>query len=140
MHTVMRNNGYNDRIVRRKLYINKINRKRRLTYSKDFVQKSQNWWKVLFLLMKINIVCLVQKRYSMAKSKWKFLNFRLNLKSTNLKSTFKYGDGVNVWRYISSAGVVELMNYIWIFLKKIYRRVQLRRVYKILPNFTITTI
>lgn len=34
---VMKNNGYNGWIVRRKTYINEINRKWRLAYSKKFV-------------------------------------------------------------------------------------------------------
>ncbi|XP_078038058.1 uncharacterized protein LOC144470594 [Augochlora pura] len=36
--------GFNGRVARKKPYINEINRKRRLTFAKEFVSKTQSWW------------------------------------------------------------------------------------------------
>ncbi|CAK9833797.1 Protein GVQW3 [Anthophora retusa] len=76
----LKESGYNGRIARRKPYVNKINRRKRLNFAKEYLSKEEEW--------RIN-------------EEWK---------PKNLRPTVKHGAGsVIVWGCISSVGVGELV-------------------------------
>lgn len=39
----LKESGYNGRIVRRKPYVNKINRRKRLNFAKEYLSKEREW-------------------------------------------------------------------------------------------------
>jgi len=44
VHRALKESGYNGKVTRKKPFINKANRKKRLIFAKEFISKEQIWW------------------------------------------------------------------------------------------------
>lgn len=104
VRNVLRTAGYHGRIARRKPYISKINRKKRIEFAKSHLNKSPEFWNKIiwsdeskFTIFKLNGRCIV----------WRKPNTEFDVK--NLRPTVKHGGGgVMVWGCMSSNGVGNL--------------------------------
>lgn len=102
---VLKSAGYNARVARKKPFISKINKKKRIEFANEFVHKKLDFWdKVLFSdESKFNIF-----RSDGRVLVWRKPNTEFEVK--NLQSTVKHGGGgVMVWGCMSSSGVGNLV-------------------------------
>ena len=101
---VLRNNGCNGRVARKKPYINSVNKNKRINFAKKYKSTDISFWKkVLFTdESKFNIFRSDEHSYVCRKP-------NEELKEKNLKTTVKHGAGsVLVWGCMSASGVGEL--------------------------------
>lgn len=101
---VIRRSGYNGRIARKKPYISEVNRKKRLQFAKEHVDKDESWWEDVIFAdeTKINLFGSDGR-----VSVWRKPNEEL--KPSNLQPTVKHGGGsIMIWGCISAAGVGEM--------------------------------
>lgn len=101
---VLRKNGYNGRVARRKPYVSEINRKKRVEFAKKYITKPPEFWN--------NVIFCDESKFNIWGSDghqkvWRKSNAEMDLK--NLCSTVKHGGGhVMVWGCISYHGVGKL--------------------------------
>lgn len=113
---VLRDNGYHNRIARRKPYINERNRKRRLQFAKEYIEKPVSWWQ--------DVIFCDESKFKIFGSDgkervWRKPNTELEVK--NLKATVKHGGGnIMVWGCMGAAGVGELVEIETTMDKKLY--------------------
>lgn len=100
VRNVLRKHNYNGRVARRKPFINKVNKLKRVRFAKDHRNKDLSFWnKVIFT---------DESKYNIFRSDgrsfvWRRPNEELSEK--NLRPTVKHGLGsVMVWGAISAAG------------------------------------
>lgn len=102
---VLRKQGYNGRVARKKPFINDRNRKRRLKFALEYRLKDESWWN--------DVIFCDESKFNIFGSDGRQMIWRKKneeLKSYNLLPTVKHGGGsVMVWGCISTAGVGELV-------------------------------
>ena len=108
--------GYNARTARKKPFVNKINRKKRIDFANEYKNKTNEFWdKVIFS---------DESKYNIFGSDGRHLVWRKNLEELNPKNTRKTvkhgGGGVMVWGCMSAAGVGNLMIIDEIMNKTVY--------------------
>ena len=135
---------YRGRVPRKKPYISKINRTKRLQFAKEYVEKDNEFWeKVLFTdESKFNIF-----RHDGRILVWRKPNTAYNEK--NLITTVKHGGGgVMVWGCMAASGIGELVfiegnmdkfQYLNI-LKENLKKVPTNWVFQMISTFNKTTI
>lgn len=102
---VLRNNGYNGRVARKKPLISEINRQKRLQFVKDYENKDEEFWK--------NVIFSDESKFNLFGSDgrqmvWRKPNTALN--KANLCPTIKHGGGsLMVWGCYSYHGVGNLV-------------------------------
>jgi len=104
VRNVCHKNGYHGRVVRKKFWINETNRKKRLEFAKQHLNKSQEYWNTVLFSdeSKFNIFNSDGRR-----TVWRKKNTELDPK--NLIPTVKHGGGsVLVWGCMSATGVGKL--------------------------------
>lgn len=102
---VLRSNDYHGRIPRKKPYISKINKKKRLTFAKMYIDKDISFWnKVIFSdESKFNIFGSDGQHYV-----WRKCNTALQIQ--NMIATVKHGGGsVMVWGCMAANGTGNLV-------------------------------
>ena len=102
---MLKKEGFNGRVSRKKPYINEINRRRRLQFAREHVDKEKSWWdNVIFAdESKFNVFGSDGQQYV-----WRKKNEELAKK--NLLPTVKHGGGnVMVWGCMAAGGVGELV-------------------------------
>lgn len=105
IRNVLRESKYNGRVARKKPFISKVNRKKRLLFSKEHQNKGIDYWnKVIFTdESKFNIFGSDGRRLV-----WRKPNEELNMK--NVVSTVKHSGGnVLVWGCMAASGVGNLV-------------------------------
>lgn len=104
VRNVLRENNYHGRTDRRKPFISKVNRKKRLLFAKMYKNKDANFWK--------RVVFTDESKYNIFGSDgrgkvWRRPNELLRMK--NIVSTVKHGGGnVMVWGCMAASGVGKL--------------------------------
>lgn len=104
IRNVLHEAGLNGRTARRKPYISKVNRRKRLAYAKEHVNDGHDFWK--------KVVFTDESKFNLFKSDgrvtvWRKRNCELDEK--NITPTVKHGGGsVLVWGCMSANGVGEL--------------------------------
>lgn len=104
LRNILRKNGYHGRVIRKKFFVNKTNREKRLQFAKKYINKDNDFWnKVIFSdESKFNIFGSDGRR-----TVWRKKNCELN--PNNLIPTVKHGGGsVMVWGCMSAGGVGKL--------------------------------
>ena len=113
---VLRAEGYNGRIARKKPYINAINRKKRLEFAKAYRSEEDEWWS--------NVIFADEGKFDVYGSDervrvWRKCKEKLNPK--HLQPTVKHGgSSVMVSGCISSHGMGELVFIDYILDKNKY--------------------
>lgn len=101
---ILRDSNFHGRTARNKPFINKKNKKARLQFAKDHLNKDNAFWNTVIFAdeSKFNLFASDGKAYV-----WRKPNTELQTK--NLRATVKHGGGhVMVWGCMSSAGVGRL--------------------------------
>lgn len=104
IRNVLKKNGLNGRVARKKPFVSKINRKKRLDYVKTHLNKNFDFWK--------QVLFTDESKYNIFGSDgrvnvWRKANQELAPK--NLRPTVKHGGGsVLVWGCMSASGVGNL--------------------------------
>lgn len=104
VRNVLRKHNFHGRIARKKPFINKTNRLRRLNFAKDHKNKDFDFWKT--------VIFADESKFNLFSSDgkvcvWRRPNEELKLK--NLKPTVKHGGGsVLVWGCMAASGVGQL--------------------------------
>lgn len=97
----LQNNGFNRRVARKKPFISEVNRKKRLKFTKKYVNECPEFWN--------NVLFSDEGKYNIFESDRKQMVWRkvnTQPKKENLCATIKYGGGnVMVWRCMASGGV-----------------------------------
>ena len=102
---VLRNENFNGRIARKKPYISKINRLKRLAFAKEYATKDISFWRTVLFSdeSKFNIFGNDGKQIV-----WRKPNTALN--KENLTPTVKHGGGnVMIWGCMAASGVGNLV-------------------------------
>lgn len=108
--------GYNSRVARRKPLISATNRKKRMSYAKQFGNEPCSFWDQVLFSDESKFNIFQSDGHSRV---WRKPNTAYNEK--NLKPTVKYGGGgVMVWGCMSAAGVGELVFIEGIMDKTVY--------------------
>jgi len=97
----LKNSDYHGQISRRKYFVNKKNRPKRLAFARDNLHRSINFWNTVIFTdeSKFNIFGSNGRRFV-----WRKANAEMVLK--NLQPTVKYGGGsVMVWCCMSAQDV-----------------------------------
>ncbi|CAK9796254.1 Transposable element Tc1 transposase [Anthophora quadrimaculata] len=96
--------GYLSRTARKKPYITKVNRQRRLEFAKKYINKPLEFWKT--------VIFSDESKFNLWGSDGKRLVWRENgkaLNPKNIKTTVKHGGGsVMVWGCMSACGLGNL--------------------------------
>lgn len=104
IRNILRKNNFHGRVPRKKPYISKQNRQKRLRFAIAHINRSYDFWKT--------VIFADESKYNIFGSDgsnfvWRQPNTELNLK--NLKCTVKHGGGSQlVWGCMSAAGVGNL--------------------------------
>ncbi|CAK9813888.1 Transposable element Tc1 transposase [Anthophora plagiata] len=102
---VLRSEGYNGRIARKKPYINAANRTKRLKFAKEYIAKDGEWWE--------DVIFADESKYNIYGNDGRIRVWRKSKEELNprhLQPTVKHGGGsVMVWACISAHGVGELV-------------------------------
>lgn len=101
---VLRKEGYNGRIARKKPFVSKVNRMKRLEFAKKYINESVEFWKTVIFSdeSKFNLFGSDGKQVV-----WRKPNTQLN--KENLCPTVKHGGGnVMVWGCMAANGVGKL--------------------------------
>lgn len=97
--------GYKGRVVRKKPFINEKNRKKRLQFARDHVNKPLSFWK--------NVLFSDESKFNIFGSDGRKFVWRQKSRAfepKNLQPTVKHGGGnVMVWGSMSASGVGELV-------------------------------
>lgn len=96
--------GYNGRVARKKFWVNKINRQKRLEFAKEYRNKNEDFWNDVIFSdeSKFNIFGSDGRRMV-----WRKKNTEMN--PNNLIPTVKHGGGsVMVWGCMNAKGVGKL--------------------------------
>lgn len=100
----LKKGGYNGRVARRKYFVSKVNKIKRLEFAKQYEHHDMNYWK--------KVIFTDESKYNIFGSDgrcrvWRKKN--TELKKENLKGTVKHGGGsVMVWGCMSASGVGKL--------------------------------
>lgn len=100
VRNVLRKYGFNGRVARRKPYISKINKAKRLQFAKNHINKDISFWNDVIFTdeSKFNLYCSDGRTYV-----WRKVNTELEEK--NIKATVKHGiKSVMVWGCMGYAG------------------------------------
>ena len=101
---VIRKEGFNGRVARKKPFINETNRKRRLDFARQYVSKDEHFWS--------NVIFCDESKFNLFGSDGKVMVWRKpndELKHGCVKTTVKHGGGnVMVWGCVSAHGTGEL--------------------------------
>lgn len=104
VQNVLTRAGYRGCVARKKPFISKVNRQKRLAFAKEYLSKSQEFWnKVIFT---------DESKYNVwgadgRKRVWRKKN--TELETRNLRATVKHGGGsVMVWGAMAASGAGEL--------------------------------
>lgn len=105
IRNIIKTAGYNGRVSRKKPYVSKVNRQKRLAFAKEHVNKPQSFWdSVIFSDESIFRIFGSGGRVMV----WRRPNQQLQ--SQNLTPTVKHGGGgVCVWGCMSATGVGNLV-------------------------------
>lgn len=96
--------GYHGRVARKKFFVSETNRKKRLTFAKQYVDKGPEFWKKVIFSDESKFNVFGSDGRQMV---WRKKNTQLHPKS--LLPTVKHGGGsVLVWGCMSAAGVGKL--------------------------------
>lgn len=101
---ILRRDGFNGRIARKKPLINERTRKSRLEYAREYYQKEESWWPdVLFSdESKFNVFgCDGSIRVWRQRDE--------EMKRCNLRPTVKHSGSVMVWGCMAASGVEQLV-------------------------------
>ncbi|CAK9820145.1 Transposable element Tc1 transposase [Anthophora quadrimaculata] len=102
---ILRSENFHGRAARKKPFINKINRAKRLAFAKEYVNKSNSFWQ--------KVIFSDESRFNIfgcdgTGKVWRKPNKELELK--NLRPTVKHGGGsVMVWGCMAASGVGNLV-------------------------------
>lgn len=97
--------GFNGRIARKKPFISKVNKKRRMDFAKTYRNYDATWWN--------NVIFADESKFNVFKCDgrrervWRKPNEQLRL--INCQATVKHSPSVMVWGCVSSAGVGDLV-------------------------------
>lgn len=101
----LKSDDFNGRVARRKPNVSEVNRKRRLNFAKEYIQKVKSWWN--------DVIFDDESLYKVFGSNGRKMVWRRpnqELQKINLQPTGKYGGaGVMVWGCVSASGVGELV-------------------------------
>jgi hypothetical protein len=112
----IKGDGFNGRIARKKPYISKVNRGKRLIFANQYILRDQRFWN--------NVLFTDESKFNLFGSDgrvkvWRKPNTELDIKNTT--STVKHGGGsVMVWGCFSAAGVGNLVFIDGIMDHKVY--------------------
>lgn len=102
---IIKREGYNGRVARKKPFMNLTNRKRRLNFAKEHITKDVKWWD--------DVIFLDESKFNIFGSDGKTMVWRKpneELKGKNIMPTVKHGGGsVMVWGCISAKGIGNLV-------------------------------
>lgn len=102
---IIKKYGYNGRAARKKPFINLRNRKVRLNFAMEHINKDPSWWN--------DVIFLDESKFNLFGSDGRTMVWRkpnTEFKRQNLQPTVKHGGGhVMVWGCISSKGVGNLV-------------------------------
>lgn len=102
---IIKREGYNGRVARKKPFVNLVNRRNRLNFAKEHIQKDVSWWD--------DVIFLDESKFNIFGSDGKTMVWRKpneELKGKNITPTVKHGGGsVMVWGCISAKGVGNLV-------------------------------
>ena len=102
---IIKRQGYNGRVARKKPFVNLVNRRNRLNFAKEHIQKDVSWWD--------DVIFLDESKFNIFGSDGKTMVWRKpneELKGKYITPTVKYGGGsVMVWGCISAKGVGNLV-------------------------------
>lgn len=105
VRNVLRTAGFRGRTARRKPFISKVNKKKRLLFAKEFVNKPESFWK--------NVIFSDESKFNLFGADGRSKVWRKPkeaFKTKNLLPTVKHGGGsVMVWGCLSSSGVGNLV-------------------------------
>lgn len=105
VRNILHKKGLRSRVSRRKFYVSKVNKTKRMKFAVGHADKPQTYWN--------KIIWSDESKFELFKSKGKVLVWRENgtaLKPKNLTPTVKYGGGsVMVWGCMSASGVGKLV-------------------------------
>lgn len=105
IRNVLKSEGYNGRVARRKPFVNKINRKKRIYWAREYVSKPTEYWD--------DVIFADESKFNVSTSDgrqmvWRKPNEELNPR--NLHGTVKHGGGsVMTWGCMSTRGVGSLV-------------------------------
>lgn len=113
---VIRKNGLNGRIARKKPFISEVNKKKRIEFAKKYKKEDQTFWN--------NVLFTDESKFNLFGSDGRVNVWRRpneELKQKNLRATVKHGGGsVMVWGCFSAAGVGSLVFIDGIMDRKVY--------------------
>lgn len=100
VRNVLRKHGFHGRVARRKPYISKVNKNKRLLFAKNYIKKDKSFWK--------NVIFTDESKFNLYRSDgrtyvWRKVNTALDEK--NIMPTVKHGiKSVMVWGCIGHSG------------------------------------
>lgn len=102
---VLKNEGYNARVCRKKPFISKVNQKKRLDFAKEFLNHPQSFWN--------NVLFSDERKFCVYRSDGRVVVWRKagsELRQKILRTPVKHGGGaVMVWGCMAASGVGELV-------------------------------
>lgn len=105
VRNALKERGYNGRVARKKPWISKVNRGKRLAFTKDYFNKDQEFWR--------NVIFTDESKFNLFGSDGRTMVWRqpnMELDSKNTTPTVKHGGGsVMVWGCFSASGVGNLV-------------------------------
>lgn len=102
---ILRENDFHGRIPRKKPFISKINKQKKLNFAKKYVNKDEDFWK--------RVIFSDESKFNIFGSDgchkiWRKANKEMDLK--NLRPTVKHGGGsIMVWGCMGASGVGNLV-------------------------------
>lgn len=113
---VLRSNGLNGRVARKKPFISKVNQKKRLEFAKEYVNKPEEFWR--------NVIFSDECKINLFGSDGKQIVWRkpnTELQKENLCGTVKHGGGsVMVWGCMAASGTGNLVFIDTIMTKDVF--------------------
>lgn len=105
IRNILRQNGFNGRVSRKKPYVNALNRKRRVQFARNHENHDYNFWKPFIFADESKYNIFGSDGRTMV---WRKTNDELN--PLNIRGTVKFGGGsVMVWGCMSYYGVGPLV-------------------------------
>lgn len=102
---ILRKSGYHGRVARKKPLVSEVNRKKRLEFANNNIDKDEAWWN--------DVIFVDESPFSVFGQAGRVMVWRKvkeDMKIDNLQPTVKHGGGkVMVWGCMSAAGVGELV-------------------------------
>lgn len=102
---VLKSDGYNGRVARKKPYVSAVNKKKRVAFAKDYVNKPNSFWN--------QVIFSDESKFNLFGSDGRQIVWRkknTELQPKNLQATVKHGGGsVMVWGCFSASGVGNLV-------------------------------